>query len=228
MTHKTNARLAGFMFLFYIASTLASMAIFAPATRGETAAAKLASIAAHPSLMRASIATSVLMILNALLLGLALWALTRDYDRDLALLALLCRFAEGLVAPISAFIEGALLFVATTDKLDATLKNALGSVLFAMQPYSFLVSATVFAIGSTIFCWIFLRARTIPRWLAWLGLVGSALLVVGLPLQTAGILTRPLTMYIWIPVAAFEVIFGVWLLVKGAIAPPMTVAEAAA
>ena len=47
----------------------------------------------------------------------------------------------------------------------------------------------------------------------------SVLLVVGLPMELAGFLAGPATQLMWIPMAAFEVPLGVWLLIKGARAP---------
>ena len=55
--------------------------------------------------------------------------------------------------------------------------------------------------------------------LAWLGVVASVLLVVGLPLQLAGLLTGPVTQLLWIPMAAFEIPLGFWLLIKGVRTP---------
>jgi hypothetical protein len=78
-----------------------------------------------------------------------------------------------------------------------------------------LVSALFFAVGSTLFAWLFLRGRMIPVPLAWLGVVGSALLVVGLPLQLAGFLSGLVTQLMWVPVAVFELTLGPWLLIKG-------------
>jgi hypothetical protein len=55
----------------------------------------------------------------------------------------------------------------------------------------------------------------IPVPLAWLGVVASVLLVVGLPLQGAGFLHGLATSLMWIPMALFEVPLALWLLVKG-------------
>jgi hypothetical protein len=77
------------------------------------------------------------------------------------------------------------------------------------------MSAILFAMGSTLFSYLFLRGRTIPVPMAWLGVVASVLLGVGLPLQLAGFLRGPVTSYMWIPMAAFEVPLGFWLLIKG-------------
>ncbi len=59
----------------------------------------------------------------------------------------------------------------------------------------------------------------IPTSLAWLGVVASALLVVGLPLQIAGLLSEAIVSLMWLPMLAFEVPLGLWLLIKGAVAP---------
>ncbi len=224
MTQTMNARLAGFMFLFYIATGIAGMVLFAPATSGEGTAAKLASVAQHATLMRLSAVYSLLMMMNPFVLAVALYALTRDYDRDLALLALLCRVTEGVIGGMGAVAERALLSVATTAAgaagADAAAANALGSVLLNVQGLTTLVAATVFAIGSTLYSYLFLRARTIPVPLAWLGVISSVLLVVCLPLQMAGFIEGLVTSLIWIPMAVFEVIFALWLLIKGVAAQP--------
>src|SRR5712691_911965 len=146
MTGTTNARLAGFMFLFYIATGIAGMVVFAPATSGEGTAAKLASVVQHATLMRVSAVYSVLMMMNPFVLGVALYALTRDYDRDLALLALVCRITEGVIAAVSAVAERGLLSVATAAvgaaPADAAAATAIGSVLLNVQGLTTLIAAT--------------------------------------------------------------------------------------
>src|SRR5438093_6543851 len=103
MTLRTNARIAGVTFFVYIAAGIASLA-----------------------LSRRAPATDVLSLVTsfcALVLGVTLYALTRDQDRDIALLALLCRVIEAIPGH-----EGAIYF----------------------------------AVGSTLFSWLFLRGRMIP------------------------------------------------------------------
>ena len=90
-----------------------------------------------------------------------------------------------------------------------------------------MIGATFFAVGSMIFSYLLLRGRIVPVSLAWLGVLASALLVVGLPLQLAGFLRGPMTGYIWLPMLAFEVPLGLRLLIKG-VATPATRREPAA
>jgi hypothetical protein len=51
--------------------------------------------------------------------------------------------------------------------------------------------------------------------LAWIGVVASIVLVVGLPLQLAGFLSGLITSLMWLPMAVFEIPLGLWLLIKG-------------
>lgn len=160
MTRTTNARLAGVTFLVYIAAGIGAMAL-----------------AGRPQVSLLSLITSF----AALVLGVTLYAITREQDRDLALLALSCRIIEAVPG------EGAIFF----------------------------------AVGSTLFSWLLLRGRMIPAALAWLGVISSALLVVILPLQRAGLLggsvgwSSSLTWLIWLPCLVFELALALWFLVKG-------------
>lgn len=212
MTRTTNARLAGFMLLFYIASGIAGMMLLSPTRGATTTAAKLAAIAQHATLTRAGAVFALLMMMNAFILAVAMYALTRDYDRDLALLALVCRVAEGVLAAVGAVGKRALLALAASP--DAAGATALASAIFSVQGFMTLLGATAFAIGSTIYCYLFLRARSIPLWMAWRGLFASALLVVALPLEILDFVGGTASALMWIPMAVFEVTFALWLLIR--------------
>jgi hypothetical protein len=108
---------------------------------------------------------------------------------------------------------------------DAAATNALGTLWLEMGGLSVPVTATCFALGSTLFSYLFLRGRGIPVALAWLGLLASILLVVGLPLRIAGFIGAPWTSLIWIPMAVFEVALALWLIFKGVAMPLERAAE---
>lgn len=167
MTRTTNARVAGFTFLLYVAAGIGSLALSRRAHVADT--------------------LTIVTSLCALVLGVTLYALTRHQDRDLALLALLCRVVEGVPG------HG-------------------GGAIF-------------FAVGSTLFCWLMLRGRMIPAALAWLGVSASAMLVILLLLQRAGVATgtsnwsSSMTWIVWLPLLVFELSLAAWLIVKGVDAP---------
>jgi hypothetical protein len=217
MTRNTNARIAGFTFLFYIAAGVLSMVIFDRAARGSGITEKLASIAEHVTDMRIVFVLALLQAFAAITLAVTLYAITRYQDPDLAMGGLIFRVGEGLIGITIPTTVG-LLWLATATGVnapDAATAHTLGAFLLQVGTQNTLVTATFFAVGSTFFSWLLLRGRMIPVPLAWLGVVASVLLVVGLPLQGAGFLHGLVTSLMWIPMALFEVPLAVWLLVKG-------------
>ncbi len=156
------AKAAGFTFLFYIIAGISSMA--------------LGSESQFTDLLY------LLQSFSALVLGVTLYALTREQGPVLALLALTCRIAEAI---------------------------------------QYGESAIYFAVGSLLFSWLLLRGTLIPAALARLGIFASALLVVILPAQLAGLFggsmswASSVTWLVWLPMLIFEVIFALWLIIKG-------------
>ena len=224
MTRRTNARVAGFTFLFYIAVAFPAMLLENRASSGEGTAAKLASIALHASEMRLAIVLSLIGCFCALVLAVTLYAITRDQDPDLAMLAMTCRVGEGVIGAVSLSTTVGKLWLATAagaDAPDPAAANALGALLLKLPAWLGIpISATFFAVGSTLFAYLLLRGRIVPVALAWLGVLASILAVVCLPLQLAGFLRGPITQLMWLPMFAFEVTLALWLLIKGAALPP--------
>ena len=224
MTRSTNARIAGFTFLFYIAAGIARLVLFGGATSGAGIAAKLAGIARHATDVRVCVLLELLQCFSALVLAVTLYAITREQDPDLAMLALTCRVGEGLLGATGIGGTLALLGLATAtgaEAPDSGAAHALGAYLLTN---TVALTATFFAAGSTLFSWLLLRGRMVPIPLAWLGVAASALLVAALPLQLAGLLGQvgwfgSLTRLMWFPMLVFELVLAFWLLVRGVAAP---------
>lgn len=220
MTSRTNARIAGFTFLFYIAVAMASMMLFGKAASGEGTAAKLASIAEHAFEVRVTIVLTLLSCFSAIVLAVTLYGITRDVDHDLAVMVLACRVSEGVLGATSVPNTLGVLWLATAGvgagAVDAVTANALGG--FLLMPGT-PIGAPFFAVGSAIFSYLLLRGRMVPVPLAWLGVLASVLVVVALPLQLSGFLEGSLTWYMWMPMLLFEVSLGLWLLIKGVSTP---------
>jgi Domain of unknown function (DUF4386) len=223
MTRTTNARLAGFTFLFYIVAGITSMVLSGRASGGEGIAGRLAAIALHAPAVRVNVLLTLLQAFSAIVLGVTLYAITRDQDRDLAMLGLVCRVVEGITGLFVARTLG-LLWLATTDlpKEEIAASHVLAGFLLRMGAWH--PGASFFAAGSALFSWLLLRGRMIPVTLAWLGVFASILLVVILPLQLAGLASGVITSFAftWLPMLVFEVVLALWLIVKGAAVPART------
>jgi uncharacterized protein DUF4386 len=218
MTRKRSARLAGVTYLVYTAAGIGHEFLMHQAMNAEGEAAKLASIASHAMDVRVAIVLTVVECLSALVLAVALYGITRDQDPELATLGLACRVAEGVLVSTAIPELWQLLWLANgtaAGTLDASTASALRAYLLMPGP-SVPVASIFFAVGSTIFCYLLLRGRMVPGWLAWLGVLSSALLVVTLPLQIAGFSTGPVSGYYqWLPPLLFQLVLAPWLLIKG-------------
>ena len=219
MTRNTNARIAGFTYLFYAAVGLCGDVLMHHARGvGGDSAATLARLGEHATDVRLTVLIRLLECFSAFVLAVTLYAITRDQNRELALLALICRVAEGLLGALNIPYYLGLLWLAKAG-CDVSTTNALRTFLLMPVP-SVPLSAIFFAVGSTIFCWLLLRGRMVPVSIAWLGVFASGLLAVVLPLQLAGFSTGPLTGYYqWVPALIFQTVLALWLLIKGVATP---------
>ena len=179
------------------------------AMNADGAAAKLARLAVHGTDVRIAIILKLCECFSAIVLAVAFYGMTRGASHRLAVFGLACRVAEGLFIANLIPNDLGLLWLATAGP-SAT--NSLA--VFQLRP-ELSLGAVFFAVGSTVFSFLLLRARLVPGWLAAFGVVSSALLMIGLPLQLAGFFTGPLTKYQWVPATLFAPVLGFWLLIKG-------------
>jgi hypothetical protein len=225
MTRNTNARIAGFTYLFYAAIGVCIELLMHQARGVGDDAAKLVRIGQYATNVRLAILIVLLECFSALVLAVTLYGITRVQDHELAMLALVCRVAEGVLGTLNIPNYLGLLWLAKagggTGAPDIPTTNALRTFLLMPVP-SVPVGSIFFAVGSLIFSYLLLRGRMVPVSIAWLGVFASGLLAVVLPLQLAGFPTGPLTGYYqWLPALVFQIVVALWLLIKG-VAPPAT------
>jgi hypothetical protein len=128
----------------------------------------------------------------------------------------------GLLTSLSALVLGVTLYMITREQGPALAMLALTCRVIEAVPGE---AAFFFSVASTIFCWLLLSGRMIPVALAWLGIGASVLLVVILPLQTAGLLggamswSASITWLVWMPMLVFELVLALWLIIKGVAMP---------
>ncbi len=91
MTRTTNARIAGFTYLFYAAIGICIELLMHQARGDDGGAAELVRIGQYATNVRLSILIVVLECVSALVLGVTLYGITRVEDHELAVLGLVCR-----------------------------------------------------------------------------------------------------------------------------------------
>src|SRR5258708_13559122 len=100
MTRTTNARIAGFTYLFYAVIGLCLELLMHQARGVDGDAAMLARIGQYATNVRLAILITLLECLSSLVLAVTLYGITRDQDHELAILGLGCRVDEGVLGSV--------------------------------------------------------------------------------------------------------------------------------
>jgi len=100
MTRTTNARIAGFTYLFYAAIGICLELLMHQARGADGDAAMIARIGQYATNVRLAILIALLECLTSLVLAVTLYGITRVQDHELAMLALVCRVVEGVLGTL--------------------------------------------------------------------------------------------------------------------------------
>jgi uncharacterized protein DUF4386 len=207
MTQRHYARLAGFLFLWLIATGLTEAITLSRIVGSGTFAERAARVAASQRLYRIALCSGLVETLSVLVLAFALYVTLEPVDRFLAQMAMYWRFTEGFIGAVGVIFGFARLGAYTTQSqalVDLT-RNAGAAV--------FNIAALSFSIGSALFYYVFLKSRYIPRILSGFGLFASAVVTI---LSFVGLISpddAAKFQYVeWAPMAVAEVVTGFWLM----------------
>ncbi|HSC69350.1 MAG TPA: DUF4386 domain-containing protein [Cellvibrio sp.] len=152
----------------------------------------------------------------------ASWAsylVARVVNKEIALLAFLFRFGEGLLGCVAGMVVLMPLILLNADAVwpafDIGQLRALAAMFMKLSSAMWNILFVLMGVGALIFMYLFYVSKYFPRWLILWGLFTyGSMIIFGL---VKIIVSSPpeqmkLLMY---PGALFEFVFGCWLLVKG-------------
>lgn len=219
-SQRKAAKIAGFTYLFTdVTAIFAQLYIHAQLVR-VSPAQSAANILMHERLFRLGILCELVTFAGIILLAAAFYVLLEPVSRGLALLGAFWRLAENIILAVMTFSS----FQALELLTGPYYRQALGDERFyALLRLSlnahgdaYNVGLIFAGLGTAIFAYLFLKSRYIPRTLAVLGVVSSALVAVySFAVVIFPMLSDILEPWIYLPLLAFEVGTGLWLLIKG-------------
>lgn len=220
MTQRADARLAGFAYLSYIVFAMSSSILFAKVTAGDDALETLSTLARMISTARVTVLLDLLQPVCALVLAVTLYKLVKAVNHTIALLAMLFRVGEGLLASFPILGKLELMRLATDrDAVAANVPSYLPLVNEILHRPDEGFSAFFFVVGGFLFAYLFLKGRLIPHWLAWTGVVTIGAQLICVPLHIAMMIPGSIVNWMWFPILLYEVPLGIWLIVKGVEGP---------
>ena len=217
----TAAKVAGFMYLFTLvtanfAEFYARGQLIVPFDPAQTAR----TIAASARLFRLGTVSNLMTFAGCVILLVALYVVLEPINRNVALLAAFWRVAESSIFALITLTDfAALRLLSGADYLrafDTQQLQVLAYTFVALHDAGYLIGLVFFGLGSTVFSYLWLKSRYIPRALAALGILSSLVVViVTLAIMVFPTLAAVVVPVYFAPIFVFEVTLGVWLLVKG-------------
>jgi hypothetical protein len=219
------ARVVGVLYLFTMATGIFGESYVRGRliVRGD-ALQTARNIAASERLFRLGIASDLITTAGVVILLWALYVVLKPVNRNLALLGALLRLVENAIAGatvVNAFLALRLLSGADywrafdTEQLQVLVRLFVGG-----QGAGLRIAFVFLGLGSTVFSYLWLKSRYIPRALAAWGIGSSLVLaVVTLAVMVFPDLGEVTGLAYMAPMFVYEVGLGLWLVVRGIRAP---------
>lgn len=196
----------------------------------NNAALTAQNIIAHRTLFRVGIASELITYATDVALITALYVILAPVNRSLALFAVFVRLLAETVCVLMAASSFDVLRILSgadyTRAFDAAQLAALARHSLGAHGALYNVGFVFVGLGSTVFGYLWLKSRYVPKSIGVLGIVASFLLgfVTFTILIFPGLQAKLYPAYM-VPMFFFEVGIGIWLLTKG-LRPPLPAQEA--
>jgi hypothetical protein len=150
-------------------------------------------------------------------IGIMIFPILKKYNESLALGYAGARIAEGLLFTVNVLFILTLLSLSQefmkAGAPDNSYYQTFGIILVAAGDWAFILGFGVaFTISALILNFVLYQSKIVPRWISVWGFLGALLLWVYYLLQS---LDNAFVGLIQVPLAIQEMVFAVWLIVKG-------------
>ena len=169
----------------------------------------------NPGLLRTNILVDMLTALGVIFLGAILYLTLRMQNEKMALVGLAFYILEGALLAASRMGTFSLLHLSHeyASAGGPEILLTFGSMaLGAAEFVGFTLHMLAFCLGGILFYYLLYKSSVVPRWLSLWGLITIFPLLVG---TLAAMFNYELPFIIAVPYVPFELVIGIWVLVKG-------------
>lgn len=167
-------------------------------------------LADHAGTLHLAVLFGLLNAVGILALAGLLHGVLAPFGRVVALIGVLCWAGEALVYATNQLTAGALLSLASTSQ-SSDGAASLGRTLLDVHRAGGTMLMFFYCAGGLAFYSLFLTSRLVPRWLALYGLLA---VTVGLAGGVVELLGHPLGLLPYIAIGPFEILTGLYLLIR--------------
>ena len=218
-SYRKTAIIVGILFLVCTAASLLSFPFFGPILEGKDYLSKLFD---SENMVITGALIEFIQAAAAAGIAIGLYPLLKKYNGALALGAVGFRVVECVFVLIGTLSLLSLLtlsqeFIAAGAPGASSFQTS-GTLLVAVRDWSGnVISALAMCLGALMYYVILYKSKLIPRWLSGWGILG---IVMGLAATVLGSFTHDFSLgsvntLLNVPIGLQEMVFAVWLIVKG-------------
>ena len=219
-TNRKNAIWAG---VFYIIATVAPISTFffigflGGGVAGEPITDYLVNVSPNESQVIIGMLIEWIYALSVVGIIVTLYPILKKHNEALALGFSSLRFIEAICVIVGSISLLTLLTLSQefveAGAPDASYYQTVGAVLLAIRDWAFMIgSGLIWSLSALILNYLLYQSKLVPRWLSVWGLAGAALSLATYLLKYFGI---DLSDIAFLPIGVQEMVFAVWLIVKG-------------
>ncbi|NIW11205.1 MAG: DUF4386 family protein [Gammaproteobacteria bacterium] len=212
---KNTPRFLGAAFLLQaVASAVSGLILLQPLIVSDNITESMTNIANNALQMRASIVVEMITAIGIVMLGALLYIVLHKQNKIIALVALGLYLIEAAILAASRIPAFALLRISQESVIAGhpAYLQTLGNLFYESQSFGYDLHMLPFALGATLFYYLFFKSGFIPRVLSLWGLIAAPLALIG---TLFALLGYDVPIVVFLPNLPFELTIGVWLMVKG-------------
>ena len=220
-TGKNSPRLLGLMFVIVAALSLISGLILTPlgyslAGSPDNISRAMVSFSQNPAIVQLSMVGFLLEAVSIVLLTVLLYSILKKQN------GIIARWAFGLwvIEAVGIVFRqiNAFSFLHTGQRFASagapvsSYFQTLGSLFYDLMHFSYDAQMIFYCTGGILFYSLFLKSRYVPKGISIWGIAAASLGFVG---ELLAIFGFDVPLYVFLPILPFELMIGIWLMVKG-------------
>ena len=214
-TGKNTVRLLGAAFLLQaIGAAVWDLILLQPLIVPGNITESMTNIANNALQMRASIVVEMITAIGIVMIGVLMYVILKKQNRKIAIVAMGLYLVEAAILAVSRIPAFALLRISQESVIAGhpAYLQTLGNLFYESADFGAWLHMLPFALGATLFYYLFYKSGFLPRGLSLLGIIAAPLALIGTPFLLLG---YDIPLVVFLPNLPFELGIGVWLMVKG-------------
>lgn len=216
-SYKLNAQIAGSLWLVAIVVGILGLGFLGDYQQVET---NLAFFSQHETNILIASLLALLMCFSTANIAISLYPVLKKYNESMALSAIGFRLIETVLFTVNSLLFLGLLTLSNEYVNSVSPDSSyqiLGHTLYNLNEASGTLATFAFNLGAFMYCYIFFRTKLVPKELGALGIIAAVLGLLGAFFLFFEFYpsSSPISLVFDLPTLLFEILIGVWLIIKG-------------